>query len=715
MSTSSPRVTAIAGWLRRLGPCLPLTVLVACASAPSAAPERPRAAAAPVDLATKVSWMLRLEQERVLRVDGVAPVVDPPAGAAPGFFPATTADLAALVVDPEASMRRRAALALGRVGLPEGLPLVTARLDDPDEAVREAAAFAIGLLGRQEAVPTLVDRLRAESSFRVRGRLIDALGLLGDESAAGPIAAASTGCGVLLSPIAPDDMSPQSREVEACRLALFALVRLGNVDALRSVALDAGGQAVSRWWPVAYALQRGGAPDAPALLALVSTSGIYTPAFALRALAALEDARVIPLATALVDADVDVKLRVAALRALVPFASSATAPVALRLLRDPAVPPNLLLEAVPLVAGDGAFDLLVDLFAHPWAALRVAAMRRAAALDSESFLVVRSSFGDDPDWSVRAALVDIVSGLGEPAERVMGWIEAADGDRDVRVRVAALQAFARLNAPDLDARLATALSAPDYSLRAAAARLTGQRRPDGGVLRLSAAYVRGESDAADGARSAAIAAVARYDGEEARVVLRRALDDREWPVRLQAARLLEGLGEPATPRRPAPVRQPAGFFESDALLRPPFSPHAFIETRLGTIEIALNVIEAAVTTRTFIELARSGFYNGLRVHRLIPHFVIQVGDPRGDGSGGPGFTQRDELSPLPFVRGTVGMALSGPDTGGSQFFITLSPQPHLDGRYTVFGQVVSGDEMLDRVAMWDVIERVRIWDGVTLR
>ena len=189
----------------------------------------------------------------------------------------------------------------------------------------------------------------------------------------------------------------------------------------------------------------------------------------------------------------------------------------------------------------------------------------------------------------------------------------------------------------------------------------------------------------------------------------------DWPVRWRAANLLHGLGEPAaTATRPAPVRQPLEFFGSPALLHPQFSPHAFIETGRGIIEAELNVVDAPVTTHTFIELARSGFFNGLKVHRLVPTFVIQAGDPRGDGEGGPGYTIPDELSPLPYLRGTVGMALDWRDTGGSQWFITLSPQPHLDAKYTVFGRVVNGWDVLDRVSQWDVVERVFIWDGVEL-
>ncbi len=98
-------------------------------------------------------------------------------------------------------------------------------------------------------------------------------------------------------------------------------------------------------------------------------------------------------------------------------------------------------------------------------------------------------------------------------------------------------------------------------------------------------------------------------------------------------------------------------------------------------------------------LARSGFFNGLSVHRVVPDFVIQSGDPRGDGEGGPGYTIRDELSGRPYLRGTVGMALDlWRDTGGSQFFITHSPQPHLDAKYTVFGRVIAGMDVVDKLS-----------------
>jgi cyclophilin family peptidyl-prolyl cis-trans isomerase len=143
-------------------------------------------------------------------------------------------------------------------------------------------------------------------------------------------------------------------------------------------------------------------------------------------------------------------------------------------------------------------------------------------------------------------------------------------------------------------------------------------------------------------------------------------------------------------------------------------PQAFIETSAGTIKVELNVTDAPMTAHTFLELARSGFFAGMPIHRVVPGFVIQAGDPRGDGEGGPGYTIPDELNALPYLRGTMGLALDGHDTGGSQWFITVGPAPHLDARYTAFGHVIDGADVLDRVTQWDVIDRVRIWDGVTL-
>jgi len=680
-------------------------------------PEPPRVV---VPLDKRVAWLLRLEAERVLRDDATG-------AARPDFSPtgprtllgAITPDLEALSIDTEAAVRRRAMLGIGRTGLVDGVPALVSGLGDTDESVRVSAAFALGLLGSAAGIDPLIAALKDPSAL-VRGRAADGLGLIGEARSAGPVADAASGCAGVLAGIQPDDEEwPKAPEIEACRLSLFALVRLKQYDALARVALDAQGQPVSRWWPVAYALQRINDRRAvPALLALASTDGVYTPAFALRGLGAAGDARLVPIAQAIAAREsADVRLRVQAVRALGQTGGPAAVPALIQLLIAKATPRNLALETVQTLGAIGdpqAFDTLLDFLTDPWPAMRSAAFAAAAKCNPSGFLLVVASFDRDKDWSVRASLATTLEAL--PADRVRSEIEDLTVDADARVRGPALEALVHIGAPDLTKRLYDALGAPDFVVRATAARLVGDTKPVDGADRLREAFARAASDASPVARDATLSALAQYGPSESSALLHQALSDKEWTIRLRAASLLKAQGEAdVLPERPAPLRESADVFESAAILHPSFSPHAFIETHYGTIEIELNVVEAPFTTRNFVELARSGFYNGVLVHRLVSNFVVQAGDPRGDGEGGPGYTIRDELSPLPFLRGTLGMALAGPDTGGSQFFITVSPQPHLDGRYTVFGKVVQGMSILEQLSQWDVIERVRIWDGVTLK
>jgi cyclophilin family peptidyl-prolyl cis-trans isomerase/HEAT repeat protein len=139
---------------------------------------------------------------------------------------------------------------------------------------------------------------------------------------------------------------------------------------------------------------------------------------------------------------------------------------------------------------------------------------------------------------------------------------------------------------------------------------------------------------------------------------------------------------------------------------------AVLTTDRGVFTIDLLPEDAPLTVDNFIRLARSGYFNGVPVHRVVPNFVMQDGDPRGDGNGGPGWSIRCELNMVPYDRGAVGMALSGKDTGGSQWFVTHAPQPHLDGGYTVFGHVNDADmKVVDNIARGDKIISVKIVEG----
>ena len=681
---------------------LVVVLAAGCASTPATVAPTPAAPVASLD--QRVAWILRLEAQRWL--------ADP-------MVPA--ADLRLLVADGDPAVRRRAALAVGRVGLAEGTAILTPLLVDADVDTRASAAFALGLLGRREAEEPLSTAL-TDLDPLVRGRAAEALGLVavqvGGERdtwvvSADAVAAAFAGCGPLLAPLAPDDDAPQTPEIDACRLALFALVRLRHYDALARVALGPDGAPVSPWWPVAFALQRINDPRAtPALQALLRSSGVYTVALALRGLGADPAALSVARQFA-VDASADPRLRVTAIRALGRPGVPQAVDTLLGVLTTRDLPTTLTLETIAALAATRdrrAFDVMVDRFTERRPQVRSAAIGAAARLDGDAFLLMISSLPPDRDWSVRVAVARALAGL-EP-DRVRSAVQDLVADQDQRVRGPALEALVRVGAPDLHAQLFDALEAPDYAVRATAARLVGETKPAGAMAALVQAYERGLTDAAIDARAAALEAALAIGGDEAEALLLRALDDKDWAVRVRAASLSQGR-HVAT--RPAPLRHSPEYFESNALLRPTFSPVALIETRHGVIEVELNVVEAPLTTKNFTDLVYAGFYNGLRLHRVVPNFVVQTGDPRGDGSGGPGYAIGDELSPLPFVRGTVGMALSWADTGGSQFFITHSPQPHLDARYTVFGRVTKGMEVVDQLGPDDVIDRIRIWDGVTLR
>lgn len=138
--------------------------------------------------------------------------------------------------------------------------------------------------------------------------------------------------------------------------------------------------------------------------------------------------------------------------------------------------------------------------------------------------------------------------------------------------------------------------------------------------------------------------------------------------------------------------------------------YATIETNKGPIEIEFFPEHAPNTVNNFVFLARQGFYDGIKFHRVIPNFVIQGGDPTGSGMGGPGYKFGDETqnNPHKHETGVLSMANAGPNTNGSQFFITHSPQPHLNGKHTVFGKVIQGMDIVNAIKQGDQMVKVTI-------
>jgi cyclophilin family peptidyl-prolyl cis-trans isomerase/HEAT repeat protein len=685
-------------------------LLPGCASAPPAPP-------APPTWEQKLAWILRLEDQRVLRTAAPAPAPVPVGSRfGPSHLPVTP-DLVLMLQDPEGRVRRRAALAIGRVGLAEGVEPLGRLLADPDQDVREMAVFALGILGSKAAVTPLAAAL-ADSSPFVQGRAAEALGLLDAKDQAGPIAemaAAHVAAGALRGLTADDQTYPQPPATEAVRLALYSLARLKSYPGIARVALDPSGRLLTHWWPVAYALRR--ADDeraAPALMALLAGEGQYSKAFAARGLGAIKHreavAALLPLAA---DVARQPAVGIEAIRALGMVKAPDAAPVLLRIVRQSSNDASVRAEALTALAGAGSAadaESLLDLLSDRAPAVRAASLKALAALDPERFLFALSGLDPDPDPVVRAAQAAAAGAL--PTETATPLLLPVR-DVDVRVLPAVFAALASAKVPGAEAPLVAALAHDDVVVRGAAADALGSLKVASAIAPLRAALARAQKDADYGARASILGALAAIDRPGAVPALTAALADPDWAVRRRAAALLAEI-EPSrdtSAERPAPVELVRRVYEDPSVLSPRFSTHVYIDTDKGTVEIELAMLDAPLTTHNFATLARKGYFDGLTFHRVVGNFVVQDGDPRGDGEGGPGYTIRDELNMRPYLRGTVGMALAGPDTGGSQYFITHSPQPHLDARYTAFGQVVAGMEVVDRIAPGDVVRRVRVWDG----
>ena len=690
-------------------------VLVITLAASSAACASRSAPPEPVpELSDKLTWILRLEDRRVLRDPAPAPA---PSGDRVG---AATPDLVRLLADSDAVVRRRAALAIGRTGVRAGVTPLIAVLEDADPKMRQTAAFALGLLGDPRAEAPVASLLE-DPDHGVRGAAAEALGLMGASARAdaiGALVAEYVGAG-LLAAIAPDDLTfPMSAEIEACRLGLYALARLKAYEPLAAAVLDARGEPAVEWWPIAYALRRVEDPRAaPALRRLLASSGAYTKAFAARGLGVVKAAAAVPdLLPIASDVARQPGPGVEAIRSLGAMGDRSAAPVLRQVLAIPGLDPGIRAEAVIALGAVGVPDedgeFLLDLVADPSPIVRAAARRALAAVDPQRLLLALSGVDEDTHWSVRAATADALASI-QPDLAVPLLMDRLD-DTDQRVVPAVLAALVRAKAPDAAAIALQRLDADDVMVRAAAAEALGELCPAGVEEPLGAAFEFAARDASYAARDAILSAAAACDPETAAALARTAVADRDWAVRRRAASILEKLApdiDAEAAIRPAPTVWTAADYAAPGVVRPPYSTQAYFETDHGTFQVEFAMVEAPLTVHHFVALARKGYFDGLSVHRVVPNFVVQDGDPRGDGSGGPGFTIRDELSRRPYLRGTVGMALAGPDTGGSQYFITHAPQPHLDGRYTVFGRVVSGMEVVDRLRQWDVIRRVWVWDG----
>jgi cyclophilin family peptidyl-prolyl cis-trans isomerase/HEAT repeat protein len=623
------------------------------------------------------------------------------------------------LVAPDSVVRRVAALSAGRIGDPRATPLLVPLLADPDSTVRVAAAFGLGLLRDSAAIQPLTERLTGLPALEVgtASEAVTALAKIG-----GPRSGQFLG-GVLAGRV----VLSQSERTPIVNQIVLDSWRLGPDAPVQELLPFMEDTAAAVRWRAVYCLGRLQAPAAANRL----TVALRDRESVVRSLAAraltrkyAEASKLAPptIAELLVRAAADpsASVRINALRSLAGYRDSALSGDILPQLSDPALPVQV--QAATTLGELGGAEAAKALGRVAAGGKGTFAVRREALIglaraDPKAFVAAQASWQSSRDWRVRAAAAEAA---GVTAAGATAWYL---GDRDGRVVAAGLQAWAgAVEGPDAEL-LATArrlLRHTDAGVRSVAADAVARAADPADLTALATAYRRSARDSFPDAalsalnaildiRKSGAAAQARVDQEFLQAttrpndyLVRRWAED-NWP---QAAAKWGPAYPIATGRGAQDYRDVVRRYlvGPDSLAR----PHVTIETeQVGPIEIELLGPEAPLTVSNFLRLVNRRFFDGNRWHRVVPNFVIQDGDPRGDGFGGPGGTIRDEINRLRYDGPMLGMALSGPDTGSSQWFINLSPQPHLDGTYTVFGKVVSGTGVLARISQGDVIRTIR--------
>ena len=620
-------------------------------------------------------------------------------------FDPSTLESAARSADP--AIRSRAALALGRIGDPRGRPLLVVLLADSSSEVRAAAAFGSQVLGDATLTAELIPLLTGADAAVV-GAAAKAIGFL----------ARGDGQDALVAAI-PGAASPEPRATILRSLWRFAAP--ATEAAARAWVNDPDPRV--RFGAV-YAIARKPLESSrAALTAALADSDADTAAYAARALgilarpesiepllAALDSGKVPLVTNALVALEGILEKnpggnvpreKVARVVALAGDANPNVAVPALTLLRQFAGADREVFRRLWSIATTGTGRRRAVALASAAAVLRDNALPaletaskstepalRAAAAEALTYLTfakaapLRQTLAADPHPLVRGAVLNGLT-TGEAVQANRALVDRALADADGGVRAGAIEALTRAASPAILPLLTDALA------KAA----TGPE-PDVPIAVIAAA----ERLRSDPAARALVETAYRHPSALVSRLARRSLiqNFRADPAAVPA-------------REFPPSRTPAEYASLIAETAKPLS--ATVETARGSFQIRLAGAAAPITVMNFVSLARRNYFDGAPIHRVVPNFVIQDGDPTGTGNGGPGYEIRDELNPIEYGEGTVGMALSGPDTGGSQWFVTHAPQPHLDGIYTVFGQVVAGQDVVERIEQGDRINRVVITEA----
>jgi cyclophilin family peptidyl-prolyl cis-trans isomerase/HEAT repeat protein len=613
------------------------------------------------------------------------------------------AAIVAAASSPDAALRARTALAIGRIGDPKGGPVLARLLADPDPATRKSAAFAAGLLREPSLVGDLSRGLSdADPEFAARAAW--SLGFV--EQKAGESA--------LLAAL-PKSAGPERRAAIVRALWRYPTPETAAAAASLATDLDPAVRAAAL-----YALSRRPQESSLGILtACLKDPDANAAALCARGLGILgKPESIVPLADVVEGRRVPVTINgMLALAAIVEKNPTAARPSTLgsrALVLAGDSNPNVAVSALALLAW---WTDDYDVFRRLWSiATTGLGRRRQVALQSlmkglgAKAELLANTAAKDPDPFIRAAVADAASSFPGDGANVLREVLFKDPSPIVRYWVVAgLKTPAEVEASR--GILRDALADPDAGVRAAALDALGQLKTPEVLPILREAVEKSYADSAPDVPLAAIgAAEEQAPAAEARAVVEAAYKHPSVLVSRLAARSLvtKFQADPAA----FPLRTYAGLPSTSdyaALLmeaRKPWS--ASISTSRGVFRVKLAGAEAPMTVMNFVTLARKGYFDGAPIHRVVPNFVVQDGDPTGTGNGGPGYEIRDEINMLPYTEGTVGMALAGPDTGGSQWFATQSPQPHLDGGYTVFGQVTQGMDVVYRIEQDDRIIKITL-------
>lgn len=651
------------------------------------------------------------------------------------FFPSHLRD------SDQPKVQEWCALALGRIGNPRALPWLYEALHSPYASVRAMSAFALGEIEDRDTLrseglaadPQAALALRAlldDTAPDPRMRAVEALGKIGQDADA-------IGIVKHLENLSYDG-SPSQRAYLS--LAITALMRLRNPSARPTLERLAGVDDPEIQWRVANAFYRMRTREArPLLERLLQSADPDVRAHAARALGVCGDSalasRLMPL---LQPRDrtggqpAPLSVRVCALQGLVSLKNlQAVRALEAAIWAAPIVESdpdqlNFAVQAAAALGNLGAEESAGTLsrlarMTGPVADNAVVALAKVLRKNPDRFFTLVAGNRLDSPSGKRAwasALGELGGARAQDALKQM-LVQASGNPTqtpDTLVVPAVLQALARAQAPDLQNIIGTYLASHDaVLLRAAAGAYAASPGDPAPWSPLFSGYsgIAAETDAET--KVALLDRLQPWIGTaEVQSFLRGALKDPVRNARIAASRLLRQAGATGVPEDPGPALTDATdvAYVQLATTRQDRTT-AILDTTRGPIEIELFREDAPMTVANFVSLARRGYFNGLSFMRVVPYFVIQSGDPRNDQEGGPGYTIRCEINMRPYERGAVGMALAGKDTGGSQFFIALSPQPHLDGGYTCFGRVISGMPAAEHMIAGDLILKVRIAEEVT--